>query len=194
MEEREAQIAAAGFRVVSRYGIRRASVNDVAEEAGVSRQTVYNVFPNRSALLAGIVRYHYERQWEIIWQECASASDRRERIEIAMRKLVLEPWEDLQAMPHADELELELTTSVRKEMRVIYDDVIESMSAFFEPYEKALSQHRLTPCDLAHMVQASLAGLKLSSLDRERVESFTRSMLACILCVTAMPHGQADPA
>ena len=53
MEERACRIAAAGYGVISQYGIRRATMNDVATAAGVSRQTIYNVFPNREALLLG---------------------------------------------------------------------------------------------------------------------------------------------
>ena len=48
-------IAAAAVQCFERFGVHRTSMRDVADQAGVSRQTVYRVFPSRSELLAFIL-------------------------------------------------------------------------------------------------------------------------------------------
>jgi AcrR family transcriptional regulator len=50
-----ARILDAAERCMSRRGLR-VSMNDVAEEAGLSRRTVYHHYPNRSALVSAVLR------------------------------------------------------------------------------------------------------------------------------------------
>lgn len=50
-EDTEIKIVDAAIRCFERYGPQRTSMNDIAEEAGVSRRTLYRVFDDRSALI-----------------------------------------------------------------------------------------------------------------------------------------------
>ena len=124
MDERACNIAAAGYAVISQYGVRRATMNDIAEAAGVSRQTVYNIFPNREALLVGVVRYHFDSKWQAIREVCPVSDARRDRFQQFMDKMVLESWESMQAMPrrtqrpHAGEARSHLTLLCRHARQV----------------------------------------------------------------------------
>jgi AcrR family transcriptional regulator len=187
MDERKEKIAAAGYAVVGRYGIKRVTVNDVAEEAGVSRQTIYNIFPNREAMLASVVTYHFNKQWRELWHACEGVSDRKQRFEIAFRKLLIEPWEAMQKMPHADDLELEIASISRAATEAINRELEANMVSLFEPYEDALHLHSLTTRSLAQMVWLSVSSLKLSSTTRQQVESVAAAMMACVLAVTGGP-------
>lgn len=51
MDEPEAILARAARAAFARYGVRRATVADVAEEAGIVRQTVYNTVSGRAGLV-----------------------------------------------------------------------------------------------------------------------------------------------
>lgn len=42
----------AGIACISRYGFKKTNVRLIAEESGIARQTVYNYFKNKDALLA----------------------------------------------------------------------------------------------------------------------------------------------
>ena len=43
-------IVDAADRLIGRYGLRKMTMEDVAQEAGVSRRTVYGYFKNKQAL------------------------------------------------------------------------------------------------------------------------------------------------
>ena len=187
MEERACRIAAAGYGVISQYGIRRATMNDVATAAGVSRQTIYNVFPNREALLLGVARYHFESKWRAIREFCATTPDRRERFEALLDNLVIEPWESMQAMPHADELELELATTIKEELADIHVEARRNLCEFLLPYEAALESRGITAKGMGEMLHHSIMGLKLSTTTSEEIESATATMLACLMAVTDAP-------
>ena len=184
MEERACRIAAAGYGVISQYGIRRATMNDVATAAGVSRQTIYNVFPNREALLLGVARYHFESKWRAIREFCATTPDRRERFEALLDNLVIEPWESMQAMPHADELELELATTIKQELVEVHLEAQRNLCEFLLEYQEALERRHITARGLGEMLHHSIVGLKMSTTTREQIESVAATMLACLLALT----------
>ena len=54
-DERRAQLLEAARDVLLRFGYRKATLEDIAREAGVSRATVYNYFPNKEAVYKGIL-------------------------------------------------------------------------------------------------------------------------------------------
>lgn len=56
MSERHQFIIEAAERVFSRYGVSRATMADIAAEAGVARQTVYNAYQNKDELLCAVIR------------------------------------------------------------------------------------------------------------------------------------------
>ncbi|MFH1466380.1 MAG: helix-turn-helix domain-containing protein [Pseudomonadota bacterium] len=54
-EDRRAMLLAAAREVILRHGYRKAGLGDVAQEAGVSRATVYNYFSSKEQLFEAIV-------------------------------------------------------------------------------------------------------------------------------------------
>ena len=61
MTEREIHILECAFSVFSRYGVKRASMTDIAEEAGIARQTLYNAFSNKDEILRATIRLFTNR-------------------------------------------------------------------------------------------------------------------------------------
>ena len=159
-------------------------MGDVAEAAGVSRQTVYNIFPNREALLIGVVRHHFNSKWASIWAYDAAPDDRHDRFQNLLDTLVVESWTSMQAMPHADELELEIATTIKHEIAEIHAEAKRNLCKFLLPYEDALLQRDMTPKGLADMLHHAIVGLKLSSTTREEIGSATATMLSCLISVT----------
>lgn len=185
MEERACKIAAAGYAVISQYGVRRATMSDIAAAAGVSRQTIYNIFPNREALLVAVSRYHFASKWNAIREGCDDAAPRDARFRLLLEKLVLESWESIQAMPHADELELELATTLKQELSEVHLGARRNLCEFLLPYEADLERRSITPRGLGEMLHHSIVGLKLSTTTRAEIESVVATMHACLMALTA---------
>ena len=61
------EIVDAAVRCFERYGPQRTSMRDIAEEAGISRRTLYRVFDDRSALIEEIRRtLDDEARWALM--------------------------------------------------------------------------------------------------------------------------------
>src|SRR4051795_5529420 len=81
-------ILAAAQRSIRRRGPQKLSLSAVAEEAGVSRPTVYRWFPTKALLLAAISAHEVE-QFDIGLQQLAdSHHDPAARFDAALRYLV----------------------------------------------------------------------------------------------------------
>mgnify|MGYP001970379319 CR=1 FL=1 len=184
MDERARNIARAGYDVISQYGIRRATMGDIAAAAGVSRQTVYNVFPNREELLSGVARYHFVSRWEAIHEATEGVEQREERFTILLDILVVSSWETLHTMPHAEELELEIGTTMRERLDDVHVQATRNLCEFLSPYEDRLQSRGLSSKGLAEMLHLSIIGLKLSSTSCEQIKTVVASLKACLLAVT----------
>ncbi len=65
-QERREQLLDAAREVMLRYGYRKATLEDVAQQAGVSRATVYNYFSNKEELFRAIISQVVQRLREAV--------------------------------------------------------------------------------------------------------------------------------
>jgi AcrR family transcriptional regulator len=191
MDERARTIASAGLAVIARYGVRKVKVDDVAREAGVSRQTIYNAFPNRKAILAAIVHLHWESKWKAIDAACVGLSELSDKLDVLLQKMVIEPWETMQVMPHAEDLEIELVSGLRDDIRSVQVDSVRYLESFFAPYAAGLETRGLTPHGLADFIHRSIFGLQMSTTTREQVNLLVTTMKALLHCVAQSPEPSA---
>jgi AcrR family transcriptional regulator len=66
------RILEGALRLLGRYGVKKLSMNDVGEAAGVTRGTVYRYFPSKSELIDAL-NHHENRQFELALREVATA-------------------------------------------------------------------------------------------------------------------------
>jgi AcrR family transcriptional regulator len=102
------RILDAAMRVFRRHGFRRSSIEEAAEEAGLTRQALYHHFPSKEALFRGAIERLYERA---LVAEAAAAKAAEEAgrdladiivAEIGARLGVL--FAALEGSPHLEEL------------------------------------------------------------------------------------------
>ncbi|WP_370230245.1 TetR/AcrR family transcriptional regulator [Cognatishimia sp.] len=82
MNERELSILDAAQSVFAKYGVSKTTMSDIAEAAGVARQTVYNAFATKNDILRAAVRVETERSIAEVRAAWEVASTLEERIEI----------------------------------------------------------------------------------------------------------------
>ena len=55
MSEKQANIIEAATATFARYGVKRTTMGDIAEQAGISRQTLYSFYPNKDEILSAAI-------------------------------------------------------------------------------------------------------------------------------------------
>src|SRR3569833_3575764 len=123
----EHRILDAAMRVFRRHGFRRSTIEQAAEEAGLTRQALYHHFSSKEALFRGAIARFYERALAAE-TEAARAAEKANRdladvitAQIAARFGVL--LTELQGSPHLEELLSEHLAQAR--------DLYQSYSARF---------------------------------------------------------------
>jgi AcrR family transcriptional regulator len=73
VEERKSQILAAAAKVFARKGYERATIAEIAKEAGVAEGSIYNYFKNKSDLLVSVPRQFVQPAVETVSLEFTRA-------------------------------------------------------------------------------------------------------------------------
>src|SRR5258708_25627560 len=92
------QILEAALELVGRHGLAELSMDDVAVAAGVSRATVYRLFPGKSALFGALVRAY--SPWEAVADAIQAMPDGRpEEVVPAVRRAMADAMEGRIGLP-----------------------------------------------------------------------------------------------
>jgi AcrR family transcriptional regulator len=79
-DERRALLLDAARDVIMRFGYRKATLEDVAAEAGVSRATIYNYFTSKEEVFQAIIQREVERLREVMLTSSDPESPPDERL------------------------------------------------------------------------------------------------------------------
>ncbi len=181
MSERRETIVRAAVAVFSRYGVKRATMNDIAGEAGVARQTLYNLFADKDDLLRAAIRLYADNAIAAIEAECAGVSDLGDRLDVVFHHLVVVPWKRIHATPHGDEILTGIRAAARQEValaEVRYGTMLEAM---LTSYEGQLSEVGLGAGRVSGLLQASWYGIRHRARDREHLLELLATLKAVVL-------------
>ena len=79
MSEKNHKIVTAAANMFARYGYSKTTMGDIATEAGVARQTVYNAFPGKEEILRAVARQAGEDTFAAvmeIWSKAGSIEEK----------------------------------------------------------------------------------------------------------------------
>jgi len=120
MTDKTTMIVTAAANMFARYGYSKTTMGDIAAEAGVARQTVYNAFPGKEEILRAVVR----QAGEDTFTSVATAWDAADTIDAklaAFHDLVPLKWfETIRAAPDWAELLDGMHKAASEEMKT-YD-------------------------------------------------------------------------
>lgn len=195
--KREAILAAAELRF-ARYGYRRTSMEDIAEEAGISRAGLYLEFPNKEEIFVTAARALHEQAVAAVGEALGGEGPLGERLVAAVLGKNLRFVELVHGSPHGAELNDEKN-------RLCGELAVESERRFRELVARAfrraasageieLSRVGLSAADLAGVFAQAAAGLKgpgiAADAYRESVAALVRVFIAGI-AVPARPARRA---
>jgi len=183
MDKRAENIVDAAFRVFSRYGVKRTTMNDIAAEAGLVRQTLYNVFENKDEILRATIRLYSERAVAAVEADCARATNLGEKLDSVFRHMVVKPYEMLHAAPHTDEVLIGLKTVAKSEIeasearhRALFEEIL-------EPHANAIEAAGMTVPGLADIVQKTWGSLKVDVDSKKRLMALLAGLKIMVLAV-----------
>ena len=184
MTEKEIQITAAALRVFMRYGLSRATMADIAKEAGVVRQTLYNVFANKDEVIRGTVFFYVEGQRLKTLEDWKGVKTLSEKIDILFQNHVITPWHELKKAPDAGEFELSAKTAANMAFEEAAKLLHGTLADLYAPYRHGLEAMGNTPEALAQFTEITMHAIKHAAEAAEVLERNLFSLKASLLLIT----------
>jgi AcrR family transcriptional regulator len=186
------RILDAAMRVFRRHGFRRSSIEQAAEEAGLTRQALYHHFPSKEALFRAVLEQLYQRALAAETAAARAAEARGADLadiliaEIAARLGAL--FSALEGSPHLEELFSEHLAQAR--------DLYQTYSARFAA-EVATTVKRLcraqklklaggiSPEELARCVEMAIHGTKSAYPSMQPADAFLKQLAVMLRMLIA---------
>lgn len=190
MNETEQALLDAAMRVFSRYGVKRSSMSDLCEEAGVSRQTFYNNFRNKDDILRALIRSYTERALAGIEAGRAEGHTLGEQLDLVFAQTVVPGFDLVAAMPNAEDFIDGVHSSSKGEIEAAHARFREVIADILTPHAAALNASGITVPALADLVQRASKAAGLHAQDRDHLFTQLATLRQLCLAAAGQPGGR----
>ena len=181
MADREQKILDAAIAVFSRYGVRKATMGDIAEQAGISRPTLYARYANKDEIMAAAMQLISDRVVGEVTEAWKSAETISERIDIFLDCAIVRFFDQIQQMPNSSDLMIGAGEGVPAALHVAEKGKIGLLSGLFEPHQEALAAKGSSAAQLADFFYASSSTFKFTARDSTHLESLLATLKQCTM-------------
>ena len=181
MENKEKYIAEIALRQFAKYGFGKTTMQDVAQAARISRQTLYNHVANKNDLLTLVAKHYFAEIFQRCEDALEDASTLSKALDCFITHFIIEPWHTIKAIPEAEEFEATSND-------IIGDEISRANIKKATMIEKAIITYSgtdadINPAQLASFFCATATGIKTAAQDENTLQdlSFTLKQSLMIL-------------
>ncbi|MEM9669653.1 MAG: helix-turn-helix domain-containing protein [Pseudomonadota bacterium] len=181
MTERDEQILEAAMQLFLRYGVKRTSMNDIASEAGVARQTLYNAFSNKDDVLCSLIRLFTDRAMDEIEVIIARSTKLSDRLDIVLERVAVYPFEMLSKSPNAEDLVLGMNAASKEEIDASNERFRAVLADILIVYEASLKRVGRTPRQFADFIHIAASAAKTQAANRKQLDELLQTIRSTVL-------------
>lgn len=184
-DPKAAAILEAAFQTFFQYGVKRATMDDIARAAGMSRPALYLVYKNKADIFRACVLSMMDELRQRLAGIASSTGPAEARIMQVVRAGIVEPHETIGASAHSDEL-FALKSEIGADLFRDWMKLIEVTIAGILEQESSggritLKEAGVSAAEIAAMITDGAEGFKLRMTSAEelarRLEAFVRLMI-----------------
>jgi len=163
--EKIVRVLEAARTVFLRYGFRRVTMQDIADEAGMSRPALYLVFPNKEEVFFAAIRDLSAEMLRTIREGLPAHTSLESRLQFAFEAWTVQSYAMMQSSPDARDLIECVEQFARETIGEIEAQFQALLAEIFEPFAvlpvKSSDGHTdLDVEDIARLLAASAHGCK----------------------------------
>lgn len=180
MNESKLKVVGVAVELFARYGVKRTSMAEVAEQAGISRQTLYAQFSSKDKLLAAamqsiIGQIYIELESE--WEKCNSLDG---ILATYFKHAVYQPFEMLKKTPDLKDLIHGVGEETTKVAQKAEAEKTKLLAKQLEPFGSRLDAVSSDPTSVAHFVVTTTNELKYSVTSRRELDKLLKTLKLAI--------------
>ena len=184
LTETEARIVEAAIGIFIRYGAKKTTMADIAEAAGVSRQTVYASFGDKDGIIVACIRHVSEASLAAIRARLGSCGTLGERLDVYFGETVVKSFEMLQEAGDPEDLISGHNQAGKAAIREAHARQAALIAELLEPYADTIARSGQTPAQLARFVVTVAMGLKCGAGDRSALDELLQSLRRSVIALT----------
>ena len=187
MNERNSHILMAAHTMFARYGYGKTTMSDIAAEAGVARQTVYNAYPSKTEILRAVMKASGEKTIAAVVAAWSDAPGLEEKL-TAFQDLGPVAWfEAVRSTPDWAELLEGFHQAASLELEAIYQRFEILLHELFR------KEANLAGSDLDDMVEFFLFSSMNAKYGAEDVNHLKRRLNTIRAATMALINGSGSP-
>lgn len=176
MSETELKIVEAAIRTFVRYGARKTAMGDIAKEANVSRQTLYDVFGNKDELIIASIRYITDQNLTAVNERLDEAVSLEEQLDIYFAETIVKSFELLQTSGDAEDLISGHNEAGRDEIARSHVRHEKLIAGLLAPYKSEIEATGQSHTQLAHFFVTAAMSFKYGAKNRRDLNRLLDSL------------------
>ncbi len=182
MTETELKIVDAAIRCFVRFGARKTSMNDIARDAGVSRQTLYDLFGGKDELIRASIRQITDQSMEAIKGRMQNCTTLAEKLNVYFQETVVKSFELLQTAGDPEDLISGHNEAGADAIRDSHDRYKQLVEGILKEHLEAPSDGALSPSRLANYVVTVAMSFKYVK-DRDNLDDLLETLSHSVLAL-----------
>lgn len=188
--ETEQKIIEGAIRTFLRFGAKKTTMSDIADAAGVSRQTVYDAFGNKDEVIRASISAVTTKNLAAAQERMVACTTLGERLRGYLEETIVRAFELLQTAGDVEELITAHNKAGKDEIartRLRHRDFVAQMLA---PYEAALVAQGQSVSQQANFIVTSGMSMKYGAASRDELEDLITSLVDAVCAVAVQPTGK----
>jgi AcrR family transcriptional regulator len=180
--EKTDRVLEAARRVFMRYGYRRVTMQEIAQEAGMSRPALYLIFPNKEEIFLAAIREITAQNLQRIRAGLREHATLAAKLQFAFEVWTVETFALMQSSPDAKELidcVLGFARETFLQITADFEELLAEVIAGFLPKGRKRSAHSAR--EIARLLTASTHGFKESARGVEDLRAMIRGLISLVV-------------
>ena len=186
MKNRDEHIIETAMGLFLRYGVKRTGMNDIAAEAGISRQTLYKAFANKDAVLQATIKLLADRVVADIEAGLKKTKSLGDQLDVIFKHIAIKHFELMHSSPNAEDIVAGFNASSQEELEAAAKRNMELISSVMEPYASEIKKSGLSVAQFADFIQRMATAAKYNANSRKHLLSLLAALKAASLKITGV--------
>ena len=183
MSDKDNKIISAAYDCFIRYGVKRTTMGDVAQAAGVSRPTLYASYSNKEELLGGVIGHYYTALIQKIREQAKSVASIDAKLDVYFEHAILALYDLSQSWPDAEDVFEFGNQSALDAYEAALIQQKDLLTELFTAHTDTIAAHQLSVDELSDFTMSCANKLKKNVPNRAILETRLKTLKTAILAI-----------
>ncbi len=177
--EMRKKILTAAVQVFMRYGVARTRMNDIAQQAGIVRQTLYTVYRNKDEVLSAAIHYYSDLALMAVRTDWQAGNTLGDKLDAYFEHAILASFAMVNASPDARDMTGGYNAAGRAAIEETMKAKKKALAGMLVPYCDAVAG--LSREELAAYIARASIGLRDQAVDEKQLRGWLAILRRSVL-------------